>query len=101
MSCQAYIDPGLLEFRDQCRIVFLASGVGLKQDLLLSSRIHRFLGFIGEASAIGGLVMDDSDALVGEVFREVSGGNLPLPIVPAANTVNVGTGTVIQLRTGW
>ncbi len=90
-----HIDMGLLELGDERRVVLLAGGVGLGQDLLLAGRVHRLPGLLGEAFAVGGLVVDDGDVLVGEMARQIFAGDAALLIIAAAYPIDVGAGTVV------
>src|SRR5262249_7896172 len=59
------------------------------ENFLYPTFIDRFLGFVGEAFAVGRLVVNDRDFLALEMFRDVFAGNLSLLIVAAANAEDV------------
>src|SRR4029079_6709548 len=61
---------------------------------LLAGLAHRLFGFRGEAFAIGGLVVNEGDVLVGEIGSKIFAGDAALLIVAAADTVDVGSGAL-------
>ena len=95
------VDVGGLQLGDERAIVLLAGREGLVHDLLQAGRIHRLLGLVGEAFAVGGLVVQDRDVLALELRRQILAGDAALLVVAAADAEHVGAGALVgQLRIG-
>jgi hypothetical protein len=63
--------------------------------LLLAGLVHRLFRFVGEALAIGRLVLDEGDVPIGEVACEIFAGDAALLVVAAAYPIDVRTGAVV------
>src|SRR6202022_4608881 len=88
----ADIDKGdvvALHARDDRGEVFVSLVVGLEYLYTKAGLVVRFLGFVGEAFAVSGLVVEDGDILALVKFRDVIGGDQALLIVAAADARDV------------
>src|SRR5690606_12929347 len=80
-----------LQLGDQGRIVLLSGSIGLVHCRLAAGRLIDRHGRIGETLAIGGLVVNEGNFLVGELFHKESTCNLALLVVTATNAENART----------
>ena len=86
INTNARQDFGFLRRRDR-----IANIDALEEHLFDALAIDRLLGFLGEALAVGGLVVDDGDLLALEVLEDVLAGDLALLIVaPATQQTSMG-----------
>src|SRR5882672_5690329 len=69
--------------------VLVALVVGFVHLFGKAGLVKRLLGFVGEAFAVGGLVVEDGDVLAFVEFRNVIGGDQALLIVAAADPRHV------------
>src|SRR5215204_6264734 len=92
------VDVRLLQLRDEGRVVLLAGVDALVHDLLQALLVHRLLGLVGEALAVGGLVVDDGDLLALEALGEIAAGDLALLVVAAAGAEGVPLSALGQAR---
>ena len=68
-------DAGFLHLGDEGREVLVADVDAFVHDFGDAGGVHRLLGLVGKALAVGGLVVDDGDLGVLEVGGEVGAGN--------------------------
>src|SRR5271166_2489796 len=93
-----HLDAGLLQARDQRRVVVLARRVVLVHRLLHAERVELLAGLVGEAFAVRGVVVEDGDLVVLEVGGEELAGDLALLVVTAADAERVPAALVGELR---
>ena len=93
-------DVVLLEAGYHGVVVPLARGIGAVEGFLLAGGVQRLLRLIRQAFAVGGVVMQDGDALAAEILRHVGAGHLALLVVPAANSEGVPAAVVGIGRVG-
>src|SRR5260370_38914921 len=79
------VDVVALHARDDRGEVFVALVVGLEHLFSKAGLVERFLGFVGEAFAVGGVVVEDGNILALVKFRDVIGADQALLIVAAGN----------------
>ena len=92
---------GCLDLRDNRRKVLLAEVDAVIQHFLDAGLVHGLLRLVGEALAVGGLVMHDSDLLALQRGGDIGGGDSALLVVTAAGAELVPVaGAVGQLRVG-
>src|SRR5204862_7471188 len=75
-------------------------GVGLIHLFLHARLVQGLLGLVGQAFAVGGLVVEDRDVLVGEGLGEVSARHRALLIVASANPEGVPKPSLGEGRIG-
>src|SRR6266850_3119269 len=80
--------------------VLVALVVGLVHLLGDAGLVERLLGFVGEAFAVGGLVVEDGDVLALVVLDDVVGGNQALLVVAAADARHVPKLALGEQRVG-
>src|SRR6185437_14902261 len=83
------ISARLLDLRDQRRIIFFAGVDAFVEHFLNAGFVDRLLRFVGEALAVGRLVIDDGDLLALEVLGDIPAGNQALLIVASAGAEDV------------
>src|SRR3954464_5790896 len=83
------IDVVTLQARDDRVKILVALVVGLEHLFGKAGLVERLLGLIGEAFAVGGLVVEDGDVLAFVIFRNVFGSDQALLIVAAADARHV------------
>ncbi len=83
------VDVLALHARNDRGEVLVALVVGLEHLFGEAGLVERLLGLVGEALAVGGLVVEDRDVLALVEFRDVVGGDETLLIVAAADTRDV------------
>src|SRR6266571_4110653 len=83
------VDVIALQARDDGVKILVALVVGLEHLFGKAGLVERLLGFVGEAFAVGGLVVEDGDVLAFVIFRNVFGGDQALLIVAAADARHV------------
>src|ERR1700676_5556714 len=83
------IDVLAFQARNDRGEVLVALVIGLEHLFGEAGLVERLLGLIGEAFAVGGLVVEDGDVLALIVLRDVLGGDQSLLIVAAADTRHV------------
>ena len=83
------VDVVALHARDDRGEVLVALVVGLEHLFGKAGLVERLLGFVGEALAVGGLVVEDGDVLALVVLHDVFGGDQALLIVTAADARDV------------
>ena len=66
------VGAGCLDLGDERREVLLAGVDALVEDFLHAACVHRLLGLVGEALAVGRLVVDDGDLLALELVGDVA-----------------------------
>jgi hypothetical protein len=69
------VDIVALHARDDRSEVLVALVVGLEHLFGKAGLVERLLGFVGEAFAVGGLVVEDGDVLALVEFCDVIGGD--------------------------
>ena len=94
------IDVVELELGDERGEILVALIVGLVELLLHARGVERLLHLVGEAFAVGRLVVDDGDVLVLEILRQIAGGKAALLIVAAAGAECVPHAAVGEERIG-
>jgi hypothetical protein len=83
------IDIVALEPRDDGGEVVVALVVGLVELFGDAGLVERLLGLVGQALAVGGLVVEDRDVLAGEVLGDELPGDGALLVVAAADAQHV------------
>src|ERR1700730_11752619 len=83
------VDVVALQARDDGVKILIALVVGLEHLFGQAGLVERFLGFVGEAFAVGGLVVEDGDILAFVILRNVFGGDQALLIVAATDARHV------------
>ena len=87
--------------RETMRVeVLVALVVGLVHLLLDAGLVERLLGLVGEAFAVGGLVVEDGDVLALVVLGDVVAGDQALLVVAAADAGHVPELALGELRIG-
>src|SRR5882762_4299146 len=94
------IDVVALQARNDGVKILVALVVGLEHLLGKAGLVERLLGFVGEAFAVGGLVVEDGDVLAFVGFRNVFGGDQALLIVAAADARHVPELALGEQRVG-
>src|SRR6185437_2157433 len=89
-----------LQARDDGVEILVALVVGLVHLLLYARLVERLPGLVGEALAVGALVVEDRDVLALEIFRDVGAGDRPLLVVTAADTRDVPELALGEQRVG-
>jgi hypothetical protein len=88
----------LLQARDDGGVVALTGRVGGEQHLLHPGGIQRLLRLLGQAAAIGGVVVQDRHPLPAHVLRDVAPGDLALLVVAPADAEGVPLALVGEAR---
>ena len=83
------VDAGVLHLGDEGGVVLFTGGVGLVHRFGHAGRVERLAGLVGQAFAVGRLVVDDGDLLAGIVLGNEVAGDDALGVVTAANAVGV------------
>ena len=83
------IDIVALQARDDRVKILVALVVGFEHLFGKAGLVERLLGFVGEAFAVGGLVVENGDVLAFEIFHDVSGGDQALLVIAAADPGDV------------
>ena len=89
-----------LELADQRRVILLAGGDGVVEDLLDTPRVELLLGLVRQALGVGLLVVDDGDPLLGVIIGKEVARHPALLIVPAAGAEDVVAALIGQFRVG-
>src|SRR5262249_58570101 len=71
------------------RVILLSDTDAFVEDFPHALGVHGLLGFVGEALAVGGLVVNDRDLLVFEVLGDVFARDRALLVVAAAGAEDV------------
>ena len=93
-------NAGFLHLGDEGREVLVADVHAFIHGLGDASCIQRLLGLVGQALAVGRLVMNDGDLGVLELLGEVGAGNCALLVVAAAGTEGVPQAALGEGRVG-
>ena len=93
-------NAGFLHLGDQRREVLVADIDAFIHGFGDAGRVERLLGFVGEALAVRGLVMDDRDLGVLEVGGEIAAGHCALLVVASAGAERVPQAALGELRVG-
>ena len=93
-------DAGFLHLGDQRREVLVADVDAFVHDFRDAGGVHRLLGLVGEALAVGGLVVDDGDLGVLELLGEIGAGDRALLVVAAAGAERVPQAALGEVRVG-
>src|SRR5258705_4511504 len=83
------VDVVALQARNDGVKILVALLVGLEHLFRNAGLVERLLGFVGEAFAVGGLVVEDGDVLAFVILRNVFAGDQALLIVAAADARHV------------
>src|SRR4029077_21212570 len=83
------IGARLFDLGDQRRVILLAGIDAFVEHLFHAAGLYRLQSLVGEALAVGGLVVDEGDLLAFEVGEDIAAGDLALLIVAAAGAENV------------
>ena len=94
------IDAGVLHLGDQRGEVLVARGDRLVHGLLDAARVQLLLELVGEALAVGRLVVDDRDLAADVVVDHVVAGEGALLVVATAHPEDVFEALLGQLRIG-
>src|SRR6266446_7295015 len=94
------VDVIALQARHDGVKILVALVVGLEHLFGKAGLVERLLGFVGEAFAVGGLVVEDGDVLAFVIFRNVFGGDQALLIVVAADARHVPELALGEQRVG-
>src|ERR671912_62117 len=74
--------------------------LALVEVLDLAGGLQRLLGLVGEAFAVGGVVVEDRHLFAAELARDVGAGDLALLVVTAAGAEGVPAALVGEARVG-
>src|SRR6266436_1698244 len=94
------IDVIALQARYDGVEILVALVVGLEHLFGKARLVEGLLGFVGEALAVGGLVVEDGDVLAFVILRDVFGGDQALLIVAAADARHVPELALGEQRVG-
>src|SRR6266849_7153659 len=94
------IDVIALQARHDGVKILVALVVGFEHLFGKAGLVERLLGFVGEAFAVGGLVVEDGDVLAFVILRNVFGGDQALLIVAAADARHVPELALGEQRVG-
>src|SRR4029077_8084070 len=83
------VDVIALQARNDGVKILVALVVGLEHLFGKAGLVERLLGLVGEAFAVGGLVVEDGDVLAFVILRDVFGGHQALLIVATADARHV------------
>src|SRR5262249_29102534 len=94
------VGAGGLDLGNERREVLLTEVDAFVENFLHAAFVHRLLGFVGKALAVGRLVMDDGGLLALHVLDDVGAGERALLIVTAAGAEDVPQAALGDLRVG-
>ena len=92
------IDAGCLELADERRIVLLARRISLVHRLADAETRKLLAGLVGQAFAVGRLVVKDGDILASEMVRQEGAGHGTLLVVAPAGAKDIVEALLRQQR---